>query len=91
MSVSNVSVFSFLRLQFSSEMSGLEGVPLKMSLCLLQEEVGSVSPPEITLPDYLTILQDTEVCLCGSVCSSVCPCAVHLGRGEFLSDVHFPL
>ncbi|CAL8246554.1 unnamed protein product [Lota lota] len=41
-------------------MNGLEGVPLKLPLGLLQEEVGSVSIPEITLPDCLGILQDTE-------------------------------
>ncbi|KAK0137128.1 Ubiquitin-associated protein 1-like [Merluccius polli] len=41
-------------------MSGLEGVPLKTPLWPFQEELGSVSPPEITLPDYLSILQDTQ-------------------------------
>ncbi|KAM4602977.1 ubiquitin-associated protein 1-like [Polymixia lowei] len=44
-------------------MSSLDGVPLKMPLGVLQEikeEMKPVIAPEITLPDYLTILQETE-------------------------------
>ncbi|CAL8364042.1 unnamed protein product [Gadus morhua 'NCC'] len=41
-------------------MSGLEGVLLKWPLGLLQEEAGSPSTQEIILPDYQSILQDTE-------------------------------
>ena len=71
-SVSNV-FFSVLPLQFSSEMSGLEGVLLKWPLGLLQEEAGSPSTQEIILPDYQSILQDTEVRQCVCVCGS-CVC-----------------
>lgn len=45
-------------------MSSVEEVPFKIPLGALgevQEEVDLVPAPDITLPDYLTILQETEV------------------------------
>lgn len=45
-------------------MSWLDEVPMKMPLGCLgegKEEVELVTAPEITVPDYLKILQETEV------------------------------
>lgn len=41
-------------------MSCLDEVPLKIPLGFL-DEVKLITAPEITVPDYLKILQDTEV------------------------------
>lgn len=46
------------------EMSCLDEVPFKIPLAVLEdakEEVELLTAPEITLPDYLKILQETEV------------------------------
>ncbi len=46
------------------EMSCLDEVPFKIPLGFLEEakeEFELIAAPEITLPDYLTILQETEV------------------------------
>lgn len=46
------------------EMSCLDEVPFKIPLGVLEdakEEVELLTAPEITLPDYLKILQETEV------------------------------
>lgn len=45
-------------------MSCLDEVPLKIPLGFLEEvkeEVKLITAPEITVPDYLNILQETEV------------------------------
>lgn len=51
----------------SRRMSCLDEVPFKTLLGSLEgprEEVELITGPDITVPDYLTILQETEVCVC---------------------------
>lgn len=58
--------FLYLPFLFSDkgEMSCLDEVPFKIPLGFLgeaKEEIELLTAPEITLPDYLKILQETEV------------------------------